>query len=48
MKTDYAFAANAIGVFLLILKDHYSDKEIKCMFNQRKIGEMLKVLESHK
>ena len=47
-KKDYAFAANCIGVMLLILKDKYSDAEIKKMLQAKKITGMLNALGDKK
>jgi hypothetical protein len=38
------FAAQAIGVMLLILKEYYSDAEIKKMLTRKKIADCLDIL----
>lgn len=39
------FAANCIGVMLLILKEKYTDREIEQMFTRKKVRAMLKALD---
>lgn len=45
-EEDGLFAATAIGVMLRILQERFSDKEIKRFFSQKKITEILKVLNA--
>lgn len=45
-KEPVDFAANVIGVMLLMLKDRYSNTEIKRMLRANKVDGMLKILDS--
>ena len=47
MNNDMEFAANTIGTMLGMLKEKYTDAQIKKMLSSKKVSEMLKVINEN-